>query len=217
MGMAIRNTAAKLCRVAWPLLATTVLLGQGSSQSQTAKPAQGRPASPATPGQIQKPTFTAAIDYVSTDVRVTDKNGMFVPDLRQQDFTVLEDGVEQKITNFTVWIGGRALPTFVGTPASSPIPGLIVPTLKPPTDTAGRIFIVFIDDMHIQPADAMLARRVLEQLRDTVLKENDLVGIVSTGFSSIEQDLVYDPHHKRLNEAISRVTRTRPGTSLTCR
>jgi VWFA-related protein len=206
--MAMKNTVAKLCRVALPLLATTVVLAQSQPQSQTAKPPQG-PAMPATQSQpqtqTQKPTFTARTDYVSTELRVTDKNGMFVPDLRQQDFTVLEDGVEQRITNFTVSIGGRVLPTFVGTPASTPIPGLIVPTLKPPTDTTGRIFIVFIDDMHLQPADSILARKVLEQLRDTVLKENDLVGIVSTGFSSIAQDLVYDPQHKRLNEAIKKV------------
>jgi VWFA-related protein len=191
------------------LLATTVVMAQSQPQSQTATPPQGQKpqgqTQPQNPNQPQRPTFTTAIDYVATDVRVTDKNGMFVPNLRQQDFTVLEDGVEQKITNFTVWIGGRALPTFVGTPASTPIPGLIVPTLKPPTDTTGRIFIVFIDDMHLQPADSILARRVLEQLRDTVLKENDLVGIVSTGFSSIAQDLVYDPQHKRLNEAIKKV------------
>jgi VWFA-related protein len=208
MEMAMKTIAAKLWRMTLPsLIATTVVaVAQGQSQSQTAKLPQGQAApAPRTQKPTQNPTFVARTDYVSSDIRVTDKNGMFVPGLRQQDFTVLEDGVEQRITNFTVSIGGRVLPTFVGTPASTPIPGLIVPTLKPPTDTTGRIFIVFIDDMHLQPADSILARKVLEQLRDTVLKENDLVGIVSTGFSSIAQDLVYDPQHKRLNEAIKKV------------
>jgi VWFA-related protein len=185
--MPITHAATRLTRVVIPtLLATTVVWAQSTT------------------GPQQRPTFSTRTDVVSTDVRVTDRKGMFVPDLSLRDFEVYEDGVLQKITNFTVWIGGRQLPTFVRTEAPK-VDGLILPQRTAPTDLAGRIFIIFIDDMHLQPGDSILARQALRQIRDEVIKENDLIGIVSTGFSSIEQDLVYDPSHKRLNEAIEKV------------
>ena len=195
----ITQTAMRVGRIVIPAaLMTTVVLGQGNppqTQSAPQKPTQTQP---------QRPTFVARTDFVSTHVRVADRKGMFVPDLTVNDFQVFEDGVPQKVTNFTVWVGGRQLPTFARVDPPK-VEGLILPQRTAPTDTAGRIFIIFIDDMHLQPSDSILARQALKQIRDEVLKENDLIGIVSTGFSSIEQDLVYDPSHKRLNAAIEKV------------
>jgi VWFA-related protein len=153
--------------------------------------------------QTQQPVFRARTDYISTDVRVTDRKGMFVPGLTQDDFEVLEDGVRQRIVLFQPVIGGRVLAPFVsaGTP---PLSGVILPARAAP-ETVGRIFIVFIDDMHLQASDTPIVRRTLRQIRDEVLKPNDLIGIVSTGFSSIAVDLTYDPEFKRVNEAIDKV------------
>jgi len=82
--------------------------------------------------------------------------------------------------------------------------GLILPAQKPITDQSGRIFIIFIDDMHLQPLDSIKARRVLEQIRDTVIHDNDLIALVSTGFSSIATTLTYDYKKSRFNEAIKK-------------
>lgn len=42
-----------------------------------------------------QPTFRAGINYVELPVRVTDRQGNFVQDLRQSDFNVSEDGWKQ--------------------------------------------------------------------------------------------------------------------------
>ena len=48
----------------------------------------------------QVPTFRSSITAVPIDVRVIDKDGKPIADLRQEDFTVLEDGVPQTIAHF---------------------------------------------------------------------------------------------------------------------
>jgi Ca-activated chloride channel family protein len=48
----------------------------------------------------QAPAFRAAIDIVALSVTVTGPDGRYVPGLGPADFTVLEDGVEQKVLFF---------------------------------------------------------------------------------------------------------------------
>ena len=182
-----RMTARWVALTAAPvLLATAILSGEGQA------PQQGT-------------VFRAATNTVTSDVIVRDRQGRFVPDLRVDEFKLLEDGVEQRITNFLTVVGGRAISRFVAsaptTPASSG--GLILPPSRAP-DTSGRIFIIFIDDLHLQPRDTPRVRNVLEMVRDTLVHENDLVGFVSSGKSSIEINPTYDYNHRRFNEAISK-------------
>jgi VWFA-related protein len=79
-----------------------------------------------------------------------------------------------------------------------------MPAPKARSDTSGRIFIIFIDDLHLQPLDTPKVRNLLGQVRDTLIHENDLVGIVTTGYSSIAIDIGYDINHARLDEAIKK-------------
>jgi VWFA-related protein len=46
-------------------------------------------------------TFRARLDLVQVTVSVTDENGRLVTGLAQEDFQVWEDGLEQKVTQFT--------------------------------------------------------------------------------------------------------------------
>src|SRR5688572_1515180 len=83
------------------------------------------PSIPQKPGQ--QPTFRATTEAVHTDVIVRDNRGVFIPDLRKNEFRVFEDGVEQVITFFQPVIGGRAIQADL-TPASRPRDtGLILP------------------------------------------------------------------------------------------
>jgi VWFA-related protein len=50
----------------------------------------------------QQPTFRSAIAVVPVDVRVLDRSGKPVTDLKQEDFTILEKGVRQEIRHFEV-------------------------------------------------------------------------------------------------------------------
>jgi VWFA-related protein len=173
-----------------PMLLATVMV---SGQTQTPMGQQGT-------------VFRSTTNYVTTDVLVKDKSGKFVPDLTLTDFEIYEDGVLQKVTNFVPVIGGRALSsatTDVATPKRSE--GLILPTSKPAADTSGRVFVIFIDDLHLQALDSPRVRDVLKQIRDILIKDNDLVGMVSSGYSSIAIDLNYDYGKKRFTEAIGKV------------
>jgi VWFA-related protein len=154
----------------------------------------------------QGTVFRATTNYVSTDVLVHDKDGKFIPDLTADDFTVYEDGVKQTITNFVRVVGGRALGglTAAGT-APAATEGLILPPSRPSTDASGRIFIIFIDDLHVEPSQTPQMKELLKMVRDTLVHDNDLVGIVSTGTSAIEIDPAYDFGHRRFDEAIDKV------------
>ena len=87
----MRWTPSKwLGRIAIPMLAATTVL---SAQTQTPQ---------------SQTTFRGRSDYVTTDVIVRDSRGQFVPNLRPEDFEVLEDGVLQTITHFEPIIPTRS-------------------------------------------------------------------------------------------------------------
>jgi VWFA-related protein len=186
--MRTRMIGKRLALTTVPLLLATVML---SGEAQRTTP--------------QGTVFRAASNTVTSDVIVRDRDGRFVPDLLAHEFKIFEDGVEQRITNFYTVVGGRAISKLVAAPVAAPTSGgLILPPSRPP-DTSGRIFIIFIDDLHLQPHDTPRVRNVLEQVRDTLIHENDLVGFVSSGYSSIQINPTYDYGHRRFNEAISKV------------
>jgi VWFA-related protein len=61
------------------------------------------PPAPEKPKKIEgMPDYSIHVDVpvVTLDVLVTTKDGQAIPNLRQENFKILEDGVEQKISNF---------------------------------------------------------------------------------------------------------------------
>ena len=154
--------------------------------------------------QDQRPVFRLTTDIVSTELRVRDASGKFIPNLTINDFEILEDGVPQKITNMALTLGNRVMTQEV--PVAPVVKeGLILPPSPPMAGQSGRVFIIFVDDMHIQFKNTSQTRTILRNIRDTLIHD-DLVGIVSTGYSSLAVDVTYDVQHKRLNEAISRTS-----------
>jgi len=156
----------------------------------------------------QQPTFRAGVTLVSTDVIPRDGSGRFVADLTKDDFTVLEDGQPQEITSFQMVQGGRtynllAPPAPPSAPATTP-EGLVLPPPKPrPRDTAGRVLLIFIDDLHFEPELTPHVRRVMQQITDTLVHEGDLVTVLSSGPSFIEIGPTYD--RKTVTEAIGKI------------
>ncbi len=174
------------------LLATATLTGQ-------TRPAQQPPQSQSP----QRPTFTSQVDLVTLDVIVRDKNGQFVPDLTKDDFTVLEDGVEQSLADFRLMYGGRELSVeMIHAPTAAP-DGMILPPTRPVADVAGRVFIIFIDDLHLLASDSPRVRQLLTQITNTLIHDGDMFAVVSTGPSSIEVNSTYD--RSRLTESIKKV------------
>ena len=81
--------------------------GQGRPRrvdpSQTVPPpTDGRvPAQPGAPGSEQEDTLSLEGDLIEVPAVVSDRSGHYVPQLRKEDFRVLEDGVEQEISFFS--------------------------------------------------------------------------------------------------------------------
>jgi VWFA-related protein len=153
----------------------------------------------------QQPTFRAGVTLVTTDVIPRDGSGRFVADLKKDDFTVLEDGQPQEITSFQMIQGGRTYNLLVPPPPPSAAPeGLVLPQPKPRTnDTAGRVLLIFIDDLHFEPEISPHVRRVMQQIADTLVHEGDLVTVLSSGPSFIEIGPTYDK--KAVLEAVGKI------------
>jgi VWFA-related protein len=148
----------------------------------------------------QRQPIRVGVDLVTTDVRVR-HNGRFVSNLDKEDFAVYEDGVRQEIVSFVMSLGGRIY-NVAAPPAASAPPGVILPASPPPAHGTGRIFVIFIDDAHLDPSLTPKVRHFLSEITTQLVHEGDMFAAVSTGPSSIEVQLTYD--RKRLDQAISK-------------
>lgn len=150
----------------------------------------------------QAPTFRVEIDAVTMDVIVKDDQGRFIPDLRKEEFEVYEDGVKQDLASMTLSHGGRVTNVLEAPPAVAP-EGIILPPVRRVQDTSGRIFLFFVDDMHLQFQNTGRVRELFRKVSKNLIHDGDLFGIVSSGPSSISVDLTYDK--RRLDEAVNKM------------
>ncbi len=149
------------------------------------------------------PTFRVQIDAVSMDVVVKDPQGRFVPDLKKEEFEIYEDGVKQEITSMTMSHGGRVT-NVLEAPPPPPPEGIILPPVRKIVDTSGRIFLFFVDDLHMQFQNTGRVRELFKKIERTLVHEGDLFGFVSSGPSSIAIDMTYDK--RRFEDAIQKMT-----------
>jgi len=152
--------------------------------------------------QPQRPTFTVRIDAVNMDVIVKDSSGRFVPDLKKEDFEIYEDGVKQDLTSMTMSYGGRVTNVLAAPPPPTP-EGILLPPRRAANVSSGRIFMFFVDDLHLTFQQSGRVRQLFEKISKLLIHEGDLFGIVSSGPSSISVDMTYDK--KRLDDAIKKI------------
>jgi VWFA-related protein len=142
------------------------------------------------------------VDLVTNDVVVRDDKGNFVPDLKRDEFEIFEDGVKQDITSMTVVTGGR-VNNVLAPPPPPPPEGIILPVSRPRNDVSGRIFLFFVDDLHLQFHNTGRIRQLFQKISKELVHDGDMFGIVSSGPSSIAIDMTYD--RMRLEEAIKKI------------
>src|SRR5881394_934864 len=179
--------------------ATLVALTAGLS-AQT--PGQAPAAPPNTAATQERPTFKVQVDLVTNDIIVRDEKGNFIPDLKKEDFEIYEDGVKQDISSMTVVTGGRVT-NVLAPPPPPPPEGIVLPPSRPRTDVSGRIFLFFVDDLHLQFHNTGRVRDLFKRISKELVHEGDMFGIVSSGPSSIAVDMTYDK--SRLDEAIKKI------------
>lgn len=183
----MRNTAKWFLTAAFSALAVTGTPTQGTQQDPS-----------------QQPTFRVSVDLVTTDVIPRDaRTDQFIADLKTEDFEVYEDGVKQDIVSLVLTHGGRVF--NVQAPPPPPAQeGIILPATRPTNDTAGRVFLIFLDDLHMAASDTPRLRDVMKRMLRNLIHDGDMFGIVSTGTSSISEQLTYD--RQVLDSAINRST-----------
>src|SRR5579864_351873 len=161
------------------------------------------PAKPAAPSPQEKPTFRVQVDLVTNDIVVRDDKGNFVSDLKRDEFEIYEDGVKQDISSMTVVTGGK-VNNLLAPPPPPPPEGIILPPVRPRNDVSGRIFLFFVDDLHLQFHNTGRVRELFKKISKELIHDGDMFGIVSTGPSSIAIDMTYN--HKLLDEAIEKIS-----------
>ena len=176
---------------AWAVVLCAVANGGAHSGAQS-PPAQDR--------------IRVGVELVTTTATVRDARGRFIATVAPHEFEIYEDGVKQSLVTFSLTHGGRTY-----SPARTPqvSPGIILPEARPPSGGEGRVFLIFIDDAHLEPSQTPRVRDLFGKITRRLIHQGDLFGILSTGTSSIAVEMTYD--HRRLAEAERRIM----GTGLT--
>jgi len=150
-----------------------------------------------------QPQFKVQIELVTIDTLVRDAKGHFVADLTKDEFAVYEDGAKQELSSVTLVRGGRVINLLAPLPPPAP-EGIILPVLRTPTnDAAGRVFVFFVDDLHLQVHKTPRVRALFQQISKTLLHDEDMWAMVTTGPSAVAIDLSYG--RGRLDEAIKKI------------
>jgi VWFA-related protein len=142
--------------------------------------AQAPPVQPAPPV-----TFKMDINYVDVSVRVLDERGNFVPNLRQEDFRVLESKKAQTITAFGLISMPRdrpEKPLFL----AQPIDADVVTTARA---NDGRLYVLALDDLHTDPLRSARVRNAARKFVEENLGAGDLGAVTIIGRSDAAQEL----------------------------
>jgi VWFA-related protein len=133
---------------------------------------------PPTPPDQPAVTFKVAINYVEVDASVFDRDGQFVPNLKKEDFEVLEDGVRQDITAFTQVNIPIERPEPQPLQAKAVIEPDVVTNVRP---FEGRVYVVILDDKHTAALRSTLVKRAATQFISQYMAANDMAAIITTG------------------------------------
>jgi len=188
-----------LPRLLWPSALVAALAAGVALHAQNPPPAKPQAPAATSPEQV----IRTGVELITTDAIVRDSRGQFVADLKKDEFEIYEDGVQQQLVSFTLTHGGRVY--NVAQPPPPPAQeGIILPPARPTNDAAGRIFLIFVDDLHLDFRNTGRIRDLFKKISKELIHEGDMFGIVSTGPSSLSIDLTYD--RKRLDQAITKIT-----------
>jgi VWFA-related protein len=126
-----------------------------------------------TPPRDQPPAYKSGVTIVPVDVRVVDKDGRPITDLKQEDFRILENGVPQTIAHFMAQVLA----------AEAPQPGVRASPNVAPFDAAPqtrRVFLVLLGpgalgDTRAHPETL---NALLRFVRESLLPQ-DQVGLIA--------------------------------------
>jgi VWFA-related protein len=156
-------------------------------------------------------TLKARSELVLVNVTARDKKGALVKDLTAADFTVLEDGKQQKVLSFDIE-NTDVVPEI----ATGPEQTTVLTAPKPRTEAKPteaqppsalkdrRLLILFFDLSAMQPDEIDRSITAAQKYVDQQMAPADLVSVVSLGSEvRVEQDFTSD--RTLLKEALNRL------------
>src|SRR5208283_4290964 len=171
---------------------------QGQQQGQAGAP----PAAGSTESEISTRVMDAPIkvqvNLVLVRVVVRDAAGKLIPDLKKEDFLVLDNGKEQKISTFGVetaetrgkggaaTVGGRVAETETEKGAEGEAGAGVISASAMPQRFVALVF----DDLHMKAAEAMAVHAATEKLFAS-LTPTDRVAIYSTS-GNVQEEFTGD-------------------------
>jgi VWFA-related protein len=107
--------------------------------------------------------------------------------------------------SFALGHGGRTFNLLVAPPAAAPAPeGIVLPPARRRVDdVAGRVVLIFVDDLHFEPEYTPHVRKLIQSIATTLLHDGDMMAMVSSGPSALEIGLTYD--RKQVAESVSKI------------
>ena len=141
-------------------------------------PTAQTPAAATPPQQDQRPTFRTEANFVRVDIYPT-AGGKPVADLSKDDFEVLEDGRPQAIETFEYV---RITPAGPAAARRSD-PNTIEAMRQAAADPRSRVFVIFLDALHVTRDGAKNIGPPLIRFIDRLLGPDDLIGIMTPWMS----------------------------------
>src|SRR5271165_745116 len=139
---------------------------------------------PSTPDVV----FTVTTALVQVDAVVTDSSGHYITNLTANDFSIYEDGKEQKITNFSyvrvtppVMAGSKPEPKQ-SSKLSALLPPLPAPSLRP--EDVRRTIVLMVDDLGLSFESMAFVRSSLQKFVERQIQPGDLVAVCRTSAGS---------------------------------
>ncbi|HEY6971481.1 MAG TPA: VWA domain-containing protein [Candidatus Angelobacter sp.] len=172
------------------------------------------------PAQTQKTSqqggfrIRVETELVLVNVVARDKQGKPVSDLKQEDFTLLEDGKPQHVTTFdfenldtaplnSVAANGSSQQTITEQPA--PQKPLLTSKDVEQELSNKRVIVLFFDLSSLQPDELQRSVDAAKKYVQTKMTAADMIAIVSLG-SSLRLDLDFTGDRARLLRALNRFT-----------
>lgn len=126
-------------------------------------------------GEAQAPTFRTATTLVQLPVRVLDGRGNFVRGLAAADFEVLEDGVHQTVSQFSLIDLPAPSANQAPAPAAFPPGPLSSEALEA---LGGRIYLFLLDDYHLGVTYSARAKDLVRGFIRERMAANDAAAIM---------------------------------------
>ena len=150
-------------------------------------------------------TLRIETELVQVDLVVTDKQGKIVKDLKREDFQIFEDGKPQTITHFSVGTATRQATWLRTEPKAPNKTTSAIPAPTPPAINAGRYLVMAVDDIHLKPANLMLAKKTLTKFINQQIGQSDQVAMITTS-GQVGMFQQFTSSHEALQRAVNRLS-----------